>query len=172
MFYIEEEIGYGKCSRRTGPVETQYSTMNSFVSLLKPSALDIERNISWQTVNKFKGRGINETALFRFSYSRLVSPRRIHLFRSARQTTSCPASGRKCSSPDVADAHQQSDVTPTLFQLHCWRVYLISASLYFNRLLNGITAAQTFKNHFVTIIIRLFWLKILTNYRRLLIKPH
>lgn len=84
-----------------------------------------ERNISWQTVDKFKGRGINETALFRFSYSRLVSPRRIHLFRSARQTTSCPASGRKCSSPDVADAHQQSDVTPTLFQLHCWRVCIL-----------------------------------------------
>lgn len=79
-----------------------------------------ERNISWQTVDK--GRGINETALFRFSYSRLVSPRHIHLFRSGRQTTSCPTSGRKCSSPDVADAHQRSDVTPTLFQLHCWLV--------------------------------------------------
>lgn len=90
-----------------------------FITAETVSTRHRERNISWQTVDKFKGRSINKTALFRFSYSRLVSPRRIQLFRSARQTTSCPASGRKCSSPDVADAHQQSDVTPTLFLFHC-----------------------------------------------------
>lgn len=123
MFYVGEEIGFGKFRRRTEPVETQYVHYELFCNTAETvSTWHRERNISWQTVDKCKGRSINETALFRFSYSRLVSPRRIHLFRSARQTTSCPASGRKCSSPDVADAHQQSDVTPTLFQLHRWRV--------------------------------------------------
>lgn len=159
MFYVEEEIGYWKFRRRTEPVETQYVFHYELFCYTAEtvSTWHRERNSSWQTVDKFKGRGIN-VSVFIFAFSVSSS----HPSLPFSETNDFLSSER----PEVlvtgccrrTSTKQRHTYTFSTSLLTC--VHFISASLYFNRLLNGIIAAQTFKNQFVTIIIGLILYKI------------